>query len=287
MMMKVNEELKGKNIKEVLEMTNLDWTVRQENLYLEDGTRVPNTRINIRNDNDMILGIVTERYTPVNNEVAFDFINELLKNDIDVENAGEIYNGKSIFLQTKLNDVYADCYEQNIDCKLIFTNSHDGKGSIKVNVVPIINGKVLNLKLKHQKRSWNAMHTKSIEKRMDNAKNTLSFAHSYFEELIKETNRLKDIKFTAKQKNIFIENMFPMKNDLSERTCENIEECRESLNSYIKENTALSFITGTAEYISKLEPKRKTKNFEQNKFANIINGYYLLDRAYEIINNNI
>ena len=36
---------------------------------------------------------------------------------------------------------------------------------------------------------------------------------------------------------IFIENMFPMKNDLSERTCENIEECRESLNSYIKENT--------------------------------------------------
>ena len=100
-------------------------------------------------------------------------------------------------------------------------------------------------------------------------------------------NRLKDIKFTTKQKEIFIENMFPMKNDLSERTCENIEECRESLNSYIKENTALSFITGTAEYISKLEPKRKTKNFEQNKFANIINGYYLLDRAYEIINNNI
>lgn len=286
--LKTVEILKGiKNIKEILEKVNLNWHVRQEDLFLENGMKVPNARINIRDDNDAVLGIVTDRYEIVNNEDAFDWVNELLKNDITAENAGELNNSKCIYLQADLKSTYIDSIQKNMDCKLVFTNSHDGKGSIRVNVLPVIDGNIININLGKEKRSWSAMHTKKVKEKMDIAKETLSLANSYIQELMQETVRLSKIKFTKKQKEIFLNAMFPVNGELSERKYDNIEERKNDLRNCIEQDTAFGFIMGTSNYIMKLQPKRKTKDFDNNKFLGIINGYYLLDRAYSIVNKTL
>lgn len=279
----INDDLKNvKDVEELLDRTKLNWTIRQEDVFLENGKKIPNTRANVREDNEVVLGIVTERYMPVSNMEAFDFINELMKNDITIENAGEIDNGKLVYICTNLNDIYVDALKDTIKCKLVFTNAHNGKGSVKVNIVPIINNCPLNIRL-HSKRSWNAMHTKSIKAKMEIAKTTLAMSRSYFEELIKETRNLNNIKVSKTQKMAFVEALFPLKNDISDRQYNNVMENRESLMQFIKGDTALSLILGVSGYINNLEPKRKTNTFKSKKFINIVNGYYLLDNAYAII----
>jgi len=278
--------MQATTVEKILEVTNLSWNVIQENLFLEDGTEIPNTKVNLRSTDKAVLGIVTNRYEIVQNNEAFDFVNELLKNDIVPETAGDLNNGKFIYLKTDLKNIYVDCLKENIDCKLVFTNSHDGKSSVKVNIVPVIEGNPLNLNLFH-KRNWNAVHSKSVNAKMKIAKDTLSMAHSYIQELIQETNKLNKITFTEQQKTMFVKMLFPMKNNLSTKQYENIEEQQNSLMSHICGNTAFNFIMGVSSYISNLEPKRKTNSFYAKKFLNIVNGYQLLDKAYSIINNSI
>lgn len=280
----VNEELKGRTIEEVLEICKLNWTVRQENLYLENGKKIPNVKMNIREDNEICLGIVSDRYKPVNNEEAFNFVDNLIKDhEIEVENAGCFNNGENVYIIADIGSRYIDVIDKTVNCKLVFCNAHNGKGSIKVNVLPLIDNYPINIKT-HSKRSWNAMHTKSVSKKIDLANKTLDFSKSYFESLINDTNRYASIKVSNINKLAFIEAMFPMPSDVSERKYDNVSECKESLKGYINGDTAFDLIMAVSQYITNLSPKRRTKNFESNKFFSIINGYYLLDRAYDIIN---
>lgn len=280
----VNEELKGRTIEEVLEICKLNWTVKQENLYLENGKKIPNVKMNIREDNEICLGIVSDRYKPVNNEEAFNFVDNLIKDhEIEVENAGCFNNGENVYIIADIGFRYIDVIDKTVNCKLVFCNAHNGKGSIKVNVLPLIDNYPINIKT-HSKRSWNAMHTKSVSKKIDLANKTLDFSKSYFESLINDTNRYASIKVSNINKLAFIEAMFPMPSDVSERKYDNVSECRESLKGYINGDTAFDLIMAVSQYITNLSPKRRTKNFESNKFFSIINGYYLLDRAYDIIN---
>ena len=281
---KVNEELKGRTIEEVLEICKLNWTVRQENLYLENGKKIPNVKMNIREDNEICLGIVSDRYKPVNNEEAFNFVDNLIKDhEIEVENAGCFNNGENVYIIADIGFRYIDVIDKTVNCKLVFCNAHNGKGSIKVNVLPLIDSYPINIKT-HSKRSWNAMHTKSVSKKIDLANKTLDFSKSYFESLINDTNRYASIKVSNINKLAFIEAMFPMPSDVSERKYDNVSECRESLKVYINGDTAFDLIMAVSQYITNLSPKRKTKNFEDNKFWSILNGHYLLDRAYDIVN---
>ena len=213
----VNEELKGRTIEEVLEICKLNWTVKQENLYLENGKKIPNVKMNIREDNEICLGIVSDRYKPVNNEEAFNFVDNLIKDhEIEVENAGCFNNGENVYIIADIGSRYIDVIDKTVNCKLVFCNAHNGKGSIKVNVLPLIDNYPINIKA-HSKRSWNAMHTKSVSKKMDLANKTLDFSKNYFEALISDTNRYASIKVSDINKLAFIEAMFPMPSDVSEK----------------------------------------------------------------------
>lgn len=278
--------MKSKTVKEILINAKLDWQVIQEDLFLEDGTQIPNTKVNLKSDTRSILGIVSDRYEVVQNEVAFDFVNEMLKDKLVPEYVGEINDSKIVFLKTDLKNIYCDCFNKNVDCKLIFTNQHDGKGSVRINIIPIIEGVPFNLKL-HHKRNWNAVHSKTIEKRMEFAKQTLKTTNSYLQELMEETIRLSKVTFTEKQKDMFIKLLFPMNPNLSEKQYENAEEEQNALKIHIQSNTAFGFLMGVSSYINNLKTKRQTKTFEKKQFLSVITGYSLFDRAYDIISKSI
>lgn len=51
----------------------LDWEVMQKNVYTEDDCLVPGYKANIRNTDNAVLGIVSDRYRVIQNEDRLRF----------------------------------------------------------------------------------------------------------------------------------------------------------------------------------------------------------------------
>ena len=75
---------------------------------------------------------------------------------------------------------------------LVFSNSHDGSGSIKVAMTPVrvVCQNTLNFALDNASRIWCANHTGDIGAKMEDARMTLFMAENYMNELSKASKKL-------------------------------------------------------------------------------------------------
>ena len=90
-----------------LELAGLNWTVIQKDITTADGGKViPGFKANVRESDDKVLGIVTDRYKVVQNSDAFAFTDELLGEGVRYETAGSLQGGRRIWLLAKLPQQY-------------------------------------------------------------------------------------------------------------------------------------------------------------------------------------
>ncbi len=58
---------------EALELAGLNWKVRQEPIYTDNNLLIPGYKANVRDLDNKVLGVVTDRYKVVQNDEAFAF----------------------------------------------------------------------------------------------------------------------------------------------------------------------------------------------------------------------
>ena len=68
--------------KEALALAGLDWKVIQKKIYTGDRQRITGYRANVRDTDNKLLGVVSDRYHVVQNEDAFAFTDSLLGEEI-------------------------------------------------------------------------------------------------------------------------------------------------------------------------------------------------------------
>jgi len=106
-----------------------------------------------------------------------------------------LQNGKKVWLLVKLPEnhtINGDCF-----CPyMVFSNSHDDSGSIKITMTPIriVCRNTLNLALNNAQRIWTTIHTGNIQSKLEEAKKTLLYAELYMDKLRAEADRLNRIK---------------------------------------------------------------------------------------------
>lgn len=61
------------NSGEAIRLAGLDWNVEQQDVYTGGGTLVPGYKANVRDYDQNILGVVSDRYQVVQNREAFAF----------------------------------------------------------------------------------------------------------------------------------------------------------------------------------------------------------------------
>ena len=168
------------NSEDALVMSGLNWNVLQKPIMTTSGTPVPGYKANIRDTDNRVLGVVTDRYRVVQNSEAFAFTDALLGEGVRYETAGSLQDGKKIWILAKLPDKYIIEGDQ-IDPYLVFSSSHDGSGSIKVAMTPIrvVCQNTLNLAMSTAKRCWSTIHIGDLAAKMDEAHNTLLLAEKY------------------------------------------------------------------------------------------------------------
>lgn len=277
---------------EALELAGLNWKVVQKNVYTDSGRMIPEYKVNVRDSDDRVLGIVSDRYRVVQNDEAFAFTDELLGKGVRYETAGSIFNGRKIWLLAKLPDDYVIAGDK-VSPYLVFSNTHDGTGSVKVAITPIrvVCNNTLNLALNTAKRSWSMNHIGNIHDRMQEATKTLLYAERYMESLSIEIDSLIHRKITYKEVSDYIEQLIPMKADISDIAAKNVVKMRNDIKSRYYDapdlsgmgNNAYRLINAVSDFATHAEPLRKTARYAENRFARTVAGNPLIDRAYQIV----
>lgn len=277
--------------KEALELAGLNWKVLQKPIYTSSGIPIKGYKANVRDIDQNILGIVTDRYKVVQNEEAFKFTDNLLGAGMRYETAGSLQDGKRIWLLAKLPHEYIIGGEQ-ISPYLVFTNTHDGSGAIKVAVTPVrvVCSNTLNLALSTAKRSWSTIHTGDINGKMDDARETLQLAGKYMNCLGKEFNNLQQKKISERKVMEFIEELLPEPDNASFQQKKNVARLREDMKRRyfdapdLKDlgNTAYRFINAVSDFATHAKPIRETKDYQSNLFMKTVDGNPLIDKGYQL-----
>ena len=286
---RVNETV---NSAEALEKAGLDWKVVQEPVYTEQNETVAGWKANIRDKDRRVLGLVTDRYKVVQNEEAFAFTDQLLGEGVRYETAGSLQEGRRIWLLARLPREYVITGER-ISPYLVFTNSHDGSGAVRVAITPIrvVCQNTLNLALTNAKRSWSMIHTGNVENKLDEARDTLFRAENYMDELGKEFENLRKIQLSDKKVMEYINLLLPVDNSMTLQQKKGIAKLQEDLKMRYFDapdlksvgNNGYRFLNAVSDFSTHAQPRRRTANFQENLFAKTVDGNPLIDKAYQLI----
>lgn len=278
--------------KEALIQAGLDWKVEQTDVYAASGERILGYKANIRDIDRSVLGIVGDRYKIVQNEEAFAFTDGLLGEGVKYETAGSLAGGKIVWMLAKIPEKYIISGDA-IEPYLVFCNSHDGSGAIRVAMTPVrvICQNTLNLALKGASRVWSARHTENVMSRMDEARETLQLANAYMSQLGRSINELQAKKLTDKKVLAMIDSLYPVSEDLSEMQKKNNLKQQETLKACYFDAPDLQgvgkngyrFINAVSDMAYHGKPLRQTKNYNENLFRKTIDGLPVLDKTYQML----
>jgi len=274
---------------EAIHLAGLDWKVEPQSVYTENGIKVEGYSANVRNTDGKALGIVGSRYQIVQNEDAFNFTDDLIGEGVTYETAGSFKNGKSIWLLAKMPQRY-DILGDEVTPYIVFINSHDGSGAVRVAMTPIrvVCNNMLNMALRSAKRTWSARHTGAIEVKLQEARQTLKFADEYMKATQQTFEDLYKIKLNEFEVRQVIADIVPINEHvMNKNQIDNQEKIRADILYRFKEapdlkdreSTGARFIQAVADTVTHIEPFRKTSNWQENRFKKAIEGNTLIDVA--------
>ena len=278
---------------DALYLAGLDWKVVQEHIFTETGGTILGYRVNVRDSDRKVLGVVSERYKIIQNSEAFAFTDTLLGSGVRYETAGSLQDGRRVWLLARLPREYIIAGER-ISPYLVFSNSHDGSGAVKVALTPIrvVCNNTLNLALGTASRSWSMVHTGNIRDKIQEAKDTLFMAEEYMDSLGKEFERLRRQKITDGQVREYVEQLLPMEKNATPVQSKNIKNLREDMMCRYYDapdlqgigNNAYRFINAVSDFATHSRPLRRTANYNENLFMRTMDGNPVIDRAYQLVN---
>ena len=270
----------------------LDWRVEQRDVYTGDGALIPGYKANIRNTDNAVLGIVSDRYKVVQNEDAFQFTDDLLGEGVTYETAGALQGGKKVWMLAKMPHRYIIAGDE-IAPYLVVMNSHDGSSGIKVAMTPIrvVCQNTLNLALNSAKRIWTTKHTENVMSRVHEARETLMLAETYMGELGRSIDDLSKIKLTDKKVMEFMQEFFPIMEDMPEvQRKNNLRLLNDMKRRYFDapdlsdvSRNGYRFVNAVSDFATHAEPIRRTRNYNENLFLRTVEGNPMIDKAYKMV----
>lgn len=224
------------------------------------------------------------------NEEAFAFTDELLGEGVTYETAGALQSGKKVWMLARLEGRMIT--DEKIDPFLVFTNSHDGKGSVRVAITPVRVWcqNTLNLALKEAERQWVCKHTGRIDEKLVEAKYTLMNAEKYLEALETEFGKMKMKKLDVDKVHKFVKMLLPINEKDGDRKVANIQEMRNELmmrylnapDLQVLEPSAYRFVNAVSDFSTHRKPSRGSEYYQENMFMKVVDGDELIDKAYAI-----
>ena len=212
---------------EMLSLANLqNWNVRLEDVVIpstltSDKSYQYVVRNNPFTDGQVdVLGVVGERYVPLQNEELFTFGDAILDGGGRWETAGSLRGGRVVFGSLALErETVLDPsgVSDVVKTYLLVNTSHDGSVAIQASVTPVrvVCANTLAVALGRTnkkngvKQSFKIRHTQSAEGKVQQAREALQVANAYMDEFDKMAKAMIEKEITAAQFNDIILAAYP------------------------------------------------------------------------------
>ena len=287
---------------EVCNLAGLNYMVRTEPIYTADGAKIPNMVATRRYDPiaegeevaSTVYGVVTNRYMPVQNYQGFEFIDSLFgHHGFQVETAGQFCDGKIVWVEAKLPEKIM--IGEKICPYLVFTNRHDGKGSVRIFLTPVrvVCRNTLNYAIKGAKdRTFAVKHTSSAKIMLEQAKMTLDNYHAYLDEMETMIDRQKRVMIEDRHLDQLLNNLIEIDEDATTKQKERVVAAQTEIRSVYNnapdldgyERSGFRFINAVSDWATHHRPTRLTENYRDNLFQKTLSGNEYIDKAVDLIN---
>jgi phage/plasmid-like protein (TIGR03299 family) len=216
---------------EMLKKAKLNnWDVRLEDIEIPNQFSSDKNYSFVVRDNPFtlgnkdVLGVVGERYVPLQNEDLFDFADNLLDNGGRWETAGSIKGGRVVFGALALERetvLDPNGVSDKINTYLLVNTSHDGSIAIQASITPVrvVCANTLNLALGNRgrggsvKQSFKIRHTQTAQGKVAVAREALGLANAYMDEFDKMASAMIETEITKAQFDQIVNLAYPMPKD--------------------------------------------------------------------------
>lgn len=198
------------SVGEALDLAGLDWEVEQVALRTEHGDPVPGVVANIRLDTRQILGVVSTRYTVVQNVDALRFLDNLIGSAMHFETAGSLWSGRRVWALAKLPD-WIEVGGDRVERYCLVTTGHDGEHGIKAAVTPIrvVCQNTLTWALDSAPRVHAIRHTGDLAGKLHEARRVLDITIDYYTKFKRLGDQLAGQRMTDHRLRKVLDELYP------------------------------------------------------------------------------
>jgi phage/plasmid-like protein (TIGR03299 family) len=194
----------------------LNWDVERQPIYASQdqihSQVIPTHKAIVRTTDQKILGVVGNRYEPIQNIEAFEFMDSLVEEGkMKYHTAGSLRSGQKIWLLGKVADIEI-IPQDKLDHYLFLYNSHDGSSSLRVvfTTVRVVCANTAQAALNATKgEGMRIRHTKNMKEKIQQAQNVLGLATKKFGEFNSWAKQAVAKQITANQWDSILEKVVP------------------------------------------------------------------------------
>lgn len=280
---------------EMIEAARLDWEVELIPLVaMRNGVTIPTNSFSVtRKDCDESLGVVGNRYAPIQNKSQFSFFDNIVdKGQAIYHTAGSLFNGKKVWVLAKLPEdmiIWRTDNVKDVTQKyILLSNTHDGSGALKIYFTPIrvVCNNTLTASAGTATNKVSIRHTVSAEDKLAEAHKLMGFTTHFYEEMQKQQQYLANSAINEmKDFYDFLQEIWPDTTAEKSRA----QKTRDAATSFFVEEaetygadwlSAVNAVTGLIDHGTRALPEGK----EELRADKILfgSGALLKERAFEV-----
>lgn len=277
---------------EALKAAHLDWTVSKVPVLSSyDLEPIPEVFTVLRGDTKQPLGVVGQRYEPINNRDAFSFFDAVLgEGQGQIDTIGALGRGERVWCLAQLPDVHEVVPGDPVERFLLVWNSHDGSKGLEVMFtnIRVVCNNTLTAAVTGSRSKVSIRHTSQWRVRADQAHTLLHESKAYWDQMKSVSQHLARTSVSRVEVGAFLEAMFPSPKEPTPKSKATFQKQRNKVMELMEtgRGSDIPGVRGTAwglwnaytEYLDHEKPIRKGRNcWERSVFDE--NSSVLRNRA--------
>jgi phage/plasmid-like protein (TIGR03299 family) len=212
---------KGVTAEQMIRAAGLDWEVdlrpargareinRKGEFSRYEVVRVPRPQTK---ETEVLLGVVSRRYKPLQNVEAFEFFNPIVgEKKAFFETAGALGEGERIWVMAKMPEAMQIVPGDECLKYLLLSNTHSGDGSVivKFTSVRVVCQNTLMMAMEDGQKAYRVRHSKQMQFKLDELADFLAITQEVFLKAEECFRRLAQIQMKENRLEQYFEAVFP------------------------------------------------------------------------------
>ena len=164
-------------------------------------------------ETEVLLGIVSRRYQPLQNLEAFEFFDPIVgEKKAYFETAGALGEGERIWVMAKMPDAMEIVPGDECLKYLLLSNTHSGDGSVivKFTSVRVVCQNTLMLAMDDGQKAYRVRHSKKMQFKLDELSDFLAITQDVFLRAEETFKRLAKIQMVGDRLDSYLAAVFPL-----------------------------------------------------------------------------